>query len=266
MPGGGLDQAPWLWPVFAGALGLIVGSFANVCIYRVPLSKSIVRPGSSCPSCGRAIRPWDNIPVLSFLLLRGRCRSCGSSISARYPLVEGANGLLYLALALRFGPSPTALFLMALVTALVVLSAIDLDHQILPDVITLPGLALGLLASLLGISTVGVEGALLGALGGYAAFFAIAWSYRRSRGVEGLGQGDWKMAALLGACLGWKALLLVVLLASVAGTLVGAGLMAFRGRTSQHRLPFGTFLGLAGIAVIFVGDDVLSWYAGLFRG
>jgi leader peptidase (prepilin peptidase)/N-methyltransferase len=176
--------------------------------------------------------------------------------------VEAANGLLYLGIAVRWGPSAGALVAMALVTALLVLALIDLDHQILPNVITIPGIALGFLASLLPFGPSPLQAA-VAAAGGYLGFAALARLYERSRGVEGLGQGDWKLAALLGAFLGGQHLLLVILLSSVAGTLVGLLLMATAGRSTQHKLPFGTFLGLAGIGVLFVGDAILAWYKGL---
>lgn len=256
-------------PVFettALLLGLIVGSFANVCIYRLPRRQSVVTPPSRCPSCGALIRAFDNVPVLSWLLLRGRCRACRGPISPRYPAVEAANGLLWLALAAARGPRAQTFVGMALVTALLVLSVIDLEHQILPDAVTLPGVAAGLAASFLPGSPVRPLSALLAAAGGWLAFAAVAKAYRLVRGVEGLGQGDWKMAAMLGAFLGWQPMLLTVLIAAVAGTLVGLGAVALRGRDMRHALPLGTFLGAAGIAVVFFGDPILSWYRGLFRG
>jgi len=186
-------------------------------------------------------------------------------ISWRYPAVEAANGLLYLAVALREEPSARALIEMALVTALLVLSLIDLDHQILPNLITRPGIALGILASfVLGGPRAALSSA-LAAAGGYVAFWAVARAYHRARGVEGLGQGDWKLVAMLGAFLGWERLLLTILLASIAGTVVGLLLMALRQRTAQHPLPLGTFLGLAGILVLLAGEPALAWYKGLWR-
>jgi leader peptidase (prepilin peptidase)/N-methyltransferase len=254
-----------LWPVAALALGLIVGSFANVCIHRLPLHQSVVTPRSRCPHCGAAISAWDNVPVLSYALLRGRCRFCRAPISPRYPLVEAVNGLLYLGLALQLGPTPRTPVLMAFVTALLVLSLIDLDHHLLPNVITLPGIAVGLAASLLP-GPPGPLSAVVGAAGGYLAFWAVAETYRRTRGVEGLGQGDWKMTAMLGAFLGWDQMLLTVFLASVAGTVVGLALIAFRGGNGKYALPLGTFLGLAGIVVTFVGGPVTAWYRSLLHG
>jgi leader peptidase (prepilin peptidase)/N-methyltransferase len=254
-----------LWPLTALTLGLIVGSFANVCIHRVPLRQSVVSPRSRCPHCGAAIAAWDNLPLLSYALLRGRCRHCRAPISIRYPLVEAVNGLLYLALALQFGPTLRTALLMPFVTALLVLSLIDLDHRLLPNVITLPGIAVGLAAGLLpGPPT--VLSSIAGAAGGYLAFWAVAEVYRRTRGAEGLGQGDWKMTAMLGAFLGWDQMLLAVFLASILGTVVGLGLIALRRGNGKYALPLGTFLGLAGIVVTFVGEPVTTWYRGLLHG
>jgi leader peptidase (prepilin peptidase)/N-methyltransferase len=252
--------------VTALLLGLVVGSFANVCIHRLPLGQSVVTPPSRCPGCSARILAKDNVPVLGWLLLRGRCRSCRAPISWRYPAVEAANGLLWLALAALLGPRPWTFVAMALVTALLVLSLIDLDHQLLPDVITLPGIAAGLAASLLPGSAVTPLGALAAAAGGFLAFAAVAKAYESTRGVEGLGQGDWKMAAMLGAFFGWQKMLLTVLLASVAGTVVGLLAIALRGRDMRYALPLGTFLGAAGIGVVFFGDALLAWYKGLFVG
>ena len=252
-----------LFPILALAFGLVIGSFANVCIYRIPAGRSVVVPGSACPSCARPIAWYDNLPVLSYAWLRARCRHCRAPIAPRYPLVEAANGALYLAIALTSGSSPRALAGMAFATALLVLALIDLDHQILPDAITLPGTALALLAS-------GLEGgprpleALLSAAGGFLVFAAIAEVWRRGRGVEALGQGDWKMAALLGAFLGGQQLLLTVFLATLAGSLVGLGLILARRGDSQSKLPLGTFLGFSGILVLLCGEPVLRWYQGFF--
>jgi leader peptidase (prepilin peptidase) / N-methyltransferase len=264
------DAPVALWPLAALAFGLLVGSFANVCIHRLPLGESVVTPRSRCPNCRAPIAAGDNVPVLSYLVLRGRCRHCGAPFSWRYPAVEAANGLLYLAIAVVDGPSPRAVVHMALGTALLVLSLIDFDHQILPNVITRPGIAAGIatsfVASALGwLGFPSVLESIAAAAAGYLAFAGIAYAYRRARGVEGLGQGDWKLAAMLGAFFGWERMLLTILLASVAGTVVGLALMATRGRSSQHPLPLGTFLGIGGILVILVGDPALTWYRGLWQ-
>ena len=264
------DAPAALWPLFALAMGLLIGSFANVCIHRIPLGESVVAPRSRCPSCRTPIASGDNVPILSYLVLAGRCRHCGAGISLRYPAVELTNGLLYVAVALRDGPTVRAFVDMAFVTALLVLTLIDLDHQILPNVITRPGIALGIAVSVLAWQQ-GWPGyptpleSIASAAGGYLAFGALALAYRRLRGVEGLGQGDWKLAAMLGAFLGWERMLLTILLASVVGTVVGLALMALRGRSSQHALPLGTFLGVAGILALFVGQPALAWYRELWR-
>ena len=248
--------------VTAFLLGLVVGSFANVCIHRIPLGQSVVSPPSRCPRCGALIRPRDNVPVLGWLLLRGRCRACRAAIPVRYPLVEATNGCLWLGLAVLRGPSLQTLVLMILVTALLVLSLIDLDHMLLPDVITLPGILLGLAASALPGSPIHPLEAVAAAVGGYLTFAAIWWVWKTLRGLDALGQGDWKLAAMLGACLGWQKLLLTVFIASLIGALVGVALR----RHGQDKLPLGTFLGVAGIFVIFFGDPVLTWYRGLLGG
>ena len=254
-----------VWPWAAALFGLIIGSFANVCVHRLPRGESIVAPRSRCPRCGHVLAAWENVPVASWIVLLGRCRQCRQPISMRYPLVELANAAAYLGIALLLPPSARALLTMAFVTALLVLSLIDLEHYILPDVITVPGAALGLLASLLPGSLLTPLESLASAGGGYLAFLVVARTYASLRGVEGLGQGDWKMAAMLGAFLGWRGLLLTVLLASLAGTLVGL-LLIWRGSPDgfQAKVPLGTFLGLAGLVVVFVGEPLLRWYGSLY--
>jgi leader peptidase (prepilin peptidase)/N-methyltransferase len=284
----GLDWTPLLrTPVFETAallFGLVVGSFANVCIHRLPRdyepapgrlgrlrdlwrqAGSVVHPGSHCPRCGRAIRAWDNVPIVSWLVLRGRCRACGLPISARYPAVEAANGLLWLALALALGPRLQTLVSMVLATLLLVLVLIDLEHQLLPDVVTLPGTALGIAAAFLPGARVTPLHAAAAAVGGYLSFALLAWTWRRLRGIEALGQGDWKMAALLGAFLGWPGFLVTVLIASAVGSLVGVVLVLRGAGHWQSRLPFGTFLGAAGIVALFAADRLFGWYRGLLVG
>jgi leader peptidase (prepilin peptidase)/N-methyltransferase len=253
-------------PALALLLGLIVGSFANVCIHRIPLQQSVVSPPSRCPKCGALVRAFDNVPVLSWLFLRGRCRSCRAPISWRYPLVEATNGALYAGLAWVGGLSTWTLVAMPLVTGLLVLSLIDLDHHLLPNVITRPGIVAGLLASFLPGWPTPWRDSFLAAAGGYVAFWAVARGYQKVRGEEGLGQGDWKLAALLGAFLGGQKLLLAVFFASLVGAVVGLLFIAFRGRDLRFALPLGTFLGVAGIVTLFCGDPLLAWYKALFRG
>lgn len=253
-----------LWGSSAFAMGLVVGSFANVCIHRLPLARSVVTPRSRCPTCGNLIAPWDNVPLLSWLLLRGRCRACGASISVRYPVVELVNAALWVGASVRFGVTPQALVAAGLCTALLVLTLIDLEHQILPDLVTLPGVVVGLAASFLPGSAITPVNAFFSALGGYLAFAGIWALWRVLRRIDALGQGDWKLAAMLGAFLGWHKLLLTVFLATFAGTLVGLGLMVFRGRDLGHALPLGTFLGIAALLALFFGDPVLAWYGGFY--
>jgi len=252
--------------LLALVMGLAVGSFANVCIHRIPLRQSVVTPPSRCPTCGARLRALDNVPVLSWLWLRARCRSCRAPISARYPLVEAANGLLYLGLAVVGGPSSWTLVAMPFATALLVLALIDLDHHLLPDVITLPGVVLGVAASFVPAWPVRPWEAVGAAVGGYLTMLLVAKAYEKTRGQEGLGQGDWKMAAFLGAFLGWQKMLLVVFLSSVGGTVVGVAALALGRGDMKSKLPLGTFLAGAGILVLFCGDLVLTWYSGLFRG
>lgn len=269
-------------------VGLIVGSFANVVIYRLPLGQSVVFPASRCPRCGRGIRPWHNLPVISWLILRGRCAFCAEAISPRYPLVEAVHGVGFALVVLNFGPFPFTFLLLAFFSALVILALIDWDHQILPDVITLPGLILGLLGSLVPGALVGWRESALAAVFGYIAFFLVAEGYARLRGIEGLGQGDWKLAAMMGAFLGGQRLMLTVFLASLSGMIYGLT-QAFRARETptetatepaaelstevsteptsigKYKLPFGTFLAASAIFVLFRGDAVLTWYASFFR-
>ena len=252
------------WWIVATLIGLLVGSFANVCIHRLPLGESVVSPPSHCPKCNAAIAPHDNLPVVSYVLLAGRCRHCRAPISARYPAVEAANGAGWFLVALTHPPGIYAVVLMALFTSLLTLALIDLDHHLLPDVITLPGIAVGLLASFLPEPPTPWV-ALLSAAGGFLSFYLVAASYRRLRGQEGLGMGDWKMVAMLGAFFGWQKMLLTVFMASLLGTGVGLLLMALRGRDGRYALPLGTFLALAGVVVMFVGDAAVDWYAALLR-
>jgi leader peptidase (prepilin peptidase)/N-methyltransferase len=204
--------------------------------------------------------------VLSWLWLRGRCRSCRAPISLRYPLVEGLNGALYLGLAVVGGLSTWTFVAMGLVTALLVLSLIDLDHHLLPNVITRPGIVAGLWSSFLpGWPTSPLE-SFLAAAGGYLAFAVVAWVGKWWYREEAMGQGDWKLAALLGAFLGGQKLLLVVFLASLIGAAVGAFFVAFRGRDLRFHVPLGTFLGAAGIVTLFCGEPLVAWYSSLLHG
>jgi leader peptidase (prepilin peptidase)/N-methyltransferase len=253
----------------AGLLGLFFGSFFNVCIWRIPRRRSIVAPPSACPKCRSRIRIYDNIPVISFLLLRGRCRQCRSRISPRYPLVEMLTGLVFAALALRFGPGPEFVRGVIFAGFLVVLAFIDLDHQVVPDVVSLPGIAAGLASSLLVPGTIvpalrGLVPALLGgALGALIIWLARTLWLKLVR-REGMGSGDIPLAALLGTFLGSPRLLLVLfLLAPGLGIMLGGGMAILRRRRVFGRhIPFGPFLALAGLIAYVAGDALLRLWLG----
>ena len=244
----------------AFVFGLCVGSFLNVVIARLPDGRSIVTPGSACPRCARPIAWYDNVPVLSFLRLRGRCRHCGGHISWRYPLVELATGALFVLVIWMTPPGPLLATRLILVGILIVLFGIDLEHQILPNVITLPGIAIGVLLSL--IAPPGLKDALIGMLLGGGILYAIAGAYYLWRREEGMGMGDVKMLAMIGAFLGWKAVLVTLVLSSFAGAIIGLALMAAQRGTMKFALPFGTFLAIGAIVAMFVGEPLIAWYAG----
>ncbi len=246
----------------AGVFGLIIGSFLNVVIYRLPLGQSVVFPPSACPSCGKRLGALDNIPVLSWVMLGGRCRQCGAPISMQYPLVELCTGLLFVLITWLTPVGPLLVARLLLVTILVVLFGIDYHHQILPNVITLPGIVIGFLFSLVGPP--GWMDSLIGILLGGGVLYGIAAAYYAVRKEEGLGMGDVKMLAMIGAFLGWKAVLVTLVLSSFAGALVGVGLMAFSRGTMRLALPFGTFLSLGALAAMLFGEPLVTWYAGFF--
>jgi leader peptidase (prepilin peptidase)/N-methyltransferase len=245
----------------AAIFGLIVGSFLNVCIYRLPRHESVVWPSSRCPGCRTALSWYDNIPVVSYVLLRGRCRTCGTSISLMYPVVEMATALVFLGTFLMFGP---ALFLSRLVfsCAMLVLLVIDLQHRILPNAITLPGIVVGFVFSL--FSPPGWRDSLIGIIAGGGVLLLIAEAYYRVRGEEGLGMGDVKMLAMIGAFLGWKLMLVTFVLSSCLGSIVGLSLIALKKGDMKYALPFGTFLAMGAVAASVVGDRLLGWYLSLY--
>lgn len=246
-----------------GMLGLAVGSFLNVCIYRLPRGESLVHPRSRCPQCGRSLAWFDNIPLASWLALRGRCRQCGGPIAGRYPLVELVTALVWILIAVITPPGVLLASRLVLATALIVLFMIDLEHQILPNVITLPGIAVGFLFSL--VAPPGPIASIIGILLGAGILYAIAAGYYLLRGEEGMGMGDVKMLAMLGAFLGWKAVLLTLVLSSFAGAIVGVLLMVVSRENLKYALPFGTFLALGALVAMLVGDDLIAWYAGFYQ-
>ncbi len=243
------------WGVVAFVFGAMIGSFLNVCIWRIPEGKSIVFPSSHCPKCGQAIRPWDNIPILSWLVLRGRCRDCGDSISPRYPLVELLTALLSLAIFWLYGPSLQYLAGFFFAAVLVVITFIDFDHQIIPDVISLPGIPVFFL---LGWFVMGVPfwECLLGILVGGGFLYLIAVGYELLTKREGMGGGDIKLLAMIGAFLGWKSLFFVVFMSSILGALVGVAVIVLKGRDMKYAVPFGPFLSIAAVLYLFVGREL----------
>ncbi len=248
--------------------GLIIGSFLNVCIYRLPRGMSIVRPSSACPGCNDPIKPWDNIPIVSYILLMGKCRNCGERISIRYPLIELLSGIFYLSVFYFFGLGWHLLPLFAFVSAMIVITFIDLEFQIIPDVITLPGAVIGVISAsfllpdpFLDINStntiVGFINSLSGLLLGGGLFYIIAIL---SRG--GMGGGDIKMMAMVGAFMGWKAVLLVTFIGSLMGSIVGIFLMLLKGKDRKTKVPFGPFLAIGSIITLFFGGTILKWYLG----
>lgn len=243
-------------------LALAVGSFLNVCIHRIPKHLSIVNPGSSCPHCGYPLRWFDNIPVISYAMLRGRCRGCGAGISIRYPVVELITLAVFLMHYAVFGWSALLVVRLLFACALIVLFAIDLEHHLLPNVITLPGIGAGLLFST--VLPPGLQAALIGTLVGGGVLWLIGEAYYRYAGQEGMGGGDVKMLAMIGAFLGWKLVLVALVLSSVTGSVIGMLVILSRRGTMKQALPYGTFLALGGLVASLIGDRIVAWYAGLY--
>ena len=281
-----VSEVAGIAPFGALLLGLIVGSFLNVVILRLPrrmqaeLSGAcadlrgeeneplpsrwfgldyLITPASSCPHCGHAIRAWENIPILSYLLLRGRCSNCQATIGVRYPIVEAVSGLLSLLVVVHFGPTPAALAALVLVWGLIALTVIDLDEQLLPDQLTLPLVWLGLLVNIDGMFT-DLTSAVIGAAAGYLSLWLVFQVFRLLTGREGMGYGDFKLLAVFGAFLGWQILPLVVLLSSLIGAVVGISLVAVRGRDRQVPIPFGPYLAGAGLVALLWGEQINRSY------
>lgn len=247
--------------------GAVIGSFLNVCIFRLPRELSIVSPASRCPVCDTEIKFYDNIPVLSFLLLRGKCRNCRTTIPFRYPLVETLNALLYAATLWRFGLGWHMPVIFAFCSALLVITFIDLDFQIIPNTLTIPGTVIGLLAGSLIFpdpfarnSLLGFKGSLIGLVSGGGLFFLIAYLSQLILKQEAMGMGDVKMMAMIGAFMGWKAILLTTFSGSLAGSLTGIFMMAFRGKDRKAQIPFGPFLATGAIITLFYGREILYLY------
>jgi leader peptidase (prepilin peptidase)/N-methyltransferase len=243
-------------------LGLVVGSFLNVCIHRLPRRESIAWPASHCTDCQRTLAWFENVPVGSWLVLRGRCRTCGARIGLTYPLVELVTGMVFAGGYLIYGLTPLLAVRLLFACAMIVLFVIDLRHRILPNVITLPGIVAGLIFS--AMLPPGWLASVVGAAVGGGVLFVIAEAYYRLRGVEGLGMGDVKMLAMIGAFLGWQLTLVTLVLASFSGSVVGVGLIASGRGGMQAALPFGTFLAVGAVVAAVSGDTMLAWYLSFY--
>ena len=256
-------MTPQLTLLLLGVLGLVVGSFLNVCIYRLPRGQSVNWPGSRCTTCDRSLAWYENIPVVSWVVLRGRCRTCGERISVMYPIVEAITAALFIAGYVIYGWTPLLAVRLAFTCAMIVLFVIDLQHYLLPNVITVPGIVIGFALSL--VLPPGWKASLIGLVAGGGLLFAIAEAWYRFRGIEGLGMGDVKMLAMIGAFLGWKLMLVTLVLSSFAGSLIGVGAIALGRGGMKSMLPFGTFLAVGALTAAVAGDVILNWYLGFYR-
>ncbi len=246
-----------------GIFGLMLGSFFNVCIARLPHGQSIVSPPSNCPKCHTPIRWYDNVPVVSYVVLGAKCRACKAPISIRYPIVELITALAFVGQGLMFFDQPILLASRLVFTSiLIILFGTDLDTQRLPNVLTLPGIVVGLAFSL--FAPPGVVSSAIGAALGAGLLLFVRWLWRRLRGVDAMGLGDVKMLAAIGAFLGWQQVWVVLFIASLTGAVVGVSLSVRQGRSMQARLPFGTFLAIAAYVASIVGEPLLHWYLGLY--
>lgn len=240
--------------IVVSVFGLIIGSFSNVVIYRLPEGQSIIFPGSHCRSCFTPIHPWDNIPLVSYVLLRGRCRQCGEHISLRYPCVEFLSGVLYVLLWYKFGLSLQLIVYALLTSSLLVIALIDFDHKIIPNSITLPGILIGVGLSFWALPITPLD-SLIGLFAGGIFFYLVALI---SKG--GMGGGDIKLIAMIGAFLGWQGVFFTILVGALAGSIVGLGLMSIGKKGRKDKVPFGPFLALGAILFILVGDNLIYWY------
>lgn len=278
-----LSSSPLLLITLTLILGLLVGSFLNVVIYRLPLMMqadwqqqcqqtldpektpdsqqrfNLMVPASTCPSCQHTIRPWENIPVISYLFLKGRCSQCRTRISLRYPIIETVTGLLSALAAWHFGPTWQTLAVLIFTWSLITLTMIDVDHLLLPDSITLPLLWLGLISNSFDLFTT-LDVALWGAVAGYLSLWSLYWGFKLITGKEGMGYGDFKLLAALGAWMGWNQLPTIILFSSLVGALVGISLILFLGRDRTIPIPFGPYLAVAGLISMYQGESLTSAY------
>ncbi|MCK8121990.1 A24 family peptidase [Pseudoalteromonas sp. 2CM32C] len=282
----------WFYLTTVGLVSLCVGSFLNVVIYRLPLMMqrewqsecrlllddelntnqakpkntsepfNLVKPNSTCPKCKTAIKPWQNIPIISWLILKGKCVSCSNPISIRYPAIEAITALLSLVVAYTFGATEQALLYIVITWALVALTFIDIDHMLLPDQLTLPLVWLALIAAVAGI-TITPSDAIMGAAFGYLSLWSVFWLFKLLTGKEGMGYGDFKLLALFGALLGWQSLLTIILLSSVVGAIIGIALLSIQGKDKATPIPFGPYLAIAGWITLLWGNHLQSAYFNL---
>ena len=282
----------WFYLTTVGLVSLCVGSFLNVVIYRLPLMMqrewqsecrlllddelntnqakpkntsepfNLVKPNSTCPKCKTAIKPWQNIPIISWLILKGKCASCSNPISIRYPAIEAITALLSLVVAYTFGATEQALLYIVITWALVALTFIDIDHMLLPDQLTLPLVWLALIAAVAGI-TITPSDAIIGSVFGYLSLWSVFWLFKLLTGKEGMGYGDFKLLALFGALLGWQSLLTIILLSSVVGAIIGIALLSIQGKDKASPIPFGPYLAIAGWITLLWGNQLQSAYFNL---
>ncbi len=286
-----MQSQQWFYLTTVGLVSLCVGSFLNVVIYRLPLMMqrewhsecrllledeltaeptrasnsepfNLVKPNSTCPKCKTAIKPWQNIPIISWIMLKGKCANCSNPISARYPIVEAITALLSLVIAYSFGATEHALLYIFVTWVLVALTFIDIDHMLLPDQLTLPLVWLALIAAVMGI-TISPGDAIVGAACGYLSLWSVFWLFKLLTGKEGMGYGDFKLLAVFGALLGWQSLLTIILLSSVVGAIIGIALLSIQDKDKATPIPFGPYLAIAGWITLLWGAQIQAAYFNL---
>ncbi|HMS84364.1 MAG TPA: A24 family peptidase [Nitrospira sp.] len=259
------DSQDVLLLVISGAFGAVVGSFLNVCIYRLPRHESVAWPGSHCPTCSHAIAWYDNIPILSYVALVGRCRHCGVRIPLQYPVVEMLNSLGYMGVVVFFGLAWSTVAYCVLYSALLVVAGTDLSHKIIPNAVTFPGIVLGLISAGT-ILPLGLVNGIIGLLVGGGILWLLAWASPYLFGKEGMGGGDIKLLAMIGAFLGWKPAVMTIMVGSFLGSVIGVALIASRVIRREDYIPFGPFLVCGALVSLFFGQSLLDWYQGLLAG
>jgi leader peptidase (prepilin peptidase)/N-methyltransferase len=263
----GKDWKPmtfYSFEIWLFVFGLCIGSFLNVVIHRLPLGVSIVKPRSKCPRCDTPIAFYDNIPILSYLLLRGRCRGCRVPIGIRYPLVELLAGILTVGIFISFGPTATGTVYFVLTMVLIAVTFIDIDHRIIPDIITLPGIPLFFIAALF-LPHISIRDALLGIVAGGGSLYLVALGYHLITGQEGMGGGDIKLLAMIGAVIGWQGIIFTIFAGSFIGCAAGFSLMIKNRKGMKLAIPFGPFLSLGAALYLFYGPQLIFWYLNLMR-